>query len=316
MMSVHLPRVSIGVPVYNGEAYLTAALDSILAQTFTDYEIILSDNGSTDATAEIARAYAARDNRIHFYRVEENLGAAWNFNRVFTLARGQYFKWAAHDDLLAPTFLHSCVAVLDHNPRVVLAYPWIEIIDDQTQVIDHYRIHLHTQSARPLQRFRDLLIEWHLCYEIFGLIRADALRQTPLMGNYGHGDGILLERLALLGPFYEIPQPLFFARKHARQSMNMFGVYQKGENNYHQYTLWFDPSKSGKIIFPTWRMLQERLLTLKIAPFTGKDRWMAYAYLAKWIRRKRRPLFFDLQFAARQFWKQKFHSTQPKPLTQ
>ena len=117
------PRVTIGMPVYNGAALVGAALESILAQTLTDFELIISDNASTDATAEVCRSYAAKDRRIRYYRNEKNLGAAPNFNRVVELATNgvPYFKWAAHDDVIAPTFLEKCARVLDAAPQSVVA---------------------------------------------------------------------------------------------------------------------------------------------------------------------------------------------------
>src|SRR5579875_956335 len=113
MASDRPPHVSIGVPVYNGERYLAQALDSILAQTFSDYEIIISDNGSTDATPDICRMYAAQDPRIKFHRHDHNRGSAWNYNRVFELSSGTYFGWLSHDDVYDPRFLERCVEVLD-----------------------------------------------------------------------------------------------------------------------------------------------------------------------------------------------------------
>ena len=101
------PRVSLGFPVYNGERYLAAALDSLLGQTFRDLEVVICDNASTDRTAELCAAYAARDARVRYHRNPTNLGAAPNFNRTFELSRGEYFKWAAHDDVCAPTFSPS-----------------------------------------------------------------------------------------------------------------------------------------------------------------------------------------------------------------
>ena len=101
------PRVSIGLPVYNGELFLENALDSILSQTYSDFELIISDNASDDKTEEICRSYAARDKRVRYSRNAHNLGAAPNYNRVYHLARGRYFKWASHDDVLAPEFLIS-----------------------------------------------------------------------------------------------------------------------------------------------------------------------------------------------------------------
>ena len=93
------PRVSIGLPVYNGQEFLEETLHSILNQTFNDFELIICDNASTDRTAEICRSFAKRDRRIRYYRNEINLGAAKNFNGVFFLARGEYLKWSDNDDL-------------------------------------------------------------------------------------------------------------------------------------------------------------------------------------------------------------------------
>ncbi|MBS0016773.1 MAG: glycosyltransferase family 2 protein, partial [Arthrospira sp. SH-MAG29] len=125
------PRVSIGLPVYNGENFIQETLDCLLSQTFDDFELIICDNASTDRTEEICRDYAARDKRIRYYRHPENLGAAKNYNRTFELSTAEYFKWAAHDDLYAPEFLERCVEALDTHPSTVLCYPQEYWIDEQ-----------------------------------------------------------------------------------------------------------------------------------------------------------------------------------------
>src|ERR1051326_2036095 len=112
-MSNQKPRVSIGLPVYNGQQFLEEAINSLLAQTYSDFELIISDNASTDATEQICRAHAAADPRIRYYRNDKNRGPVWNLNRVFELARGELFKWAAHDDVCAPTLVERCVEVLE-----------------------------------------------------------------------------------------------------------------------------------------------------------------------------------------------------------
>src|SRR5688500_17690003 len=99
------PRVTVGVPVYNGEKLLAAALDSLLAQTYRNFKVIISDNASTDGTREIGESYARKDERVVYTRNEKNIGAAGNLNRLVALADTPYFKWAAYDDLIAPTFL-------------------------------------------------------------------------------------------------------------------------------------------------------------------------------------------------------------------
>src|SRR3990172_5433048 len=127
---MNIPVVSIGLPVYNGENYIEKAINSILSQTFKDFELIISDNASTDNTMDICKILSAKDRRIRYYRNEINRGAAWNFNRVFQLARGKYFQWACHDDVWIPTLLERYVEVLDQMPKVVLCYTKTTYIDE------------------------------------------------------------------------------------------------------------------------------------------------------------------------------------------
>src|SRR4051812_42293346 len=129
----HQARVCIGMPVYNGQRYVAAAIESIRAQTFADFELIISDNASTDATGEICRAFAAKDSRIIYNRLSSNVGAILNFERVYKLGGGQYYKWHAHDDLIEPAFLARCVEALDREPSAVLAYPKAKFIDSAGQ---------------------------------------------------------------------------------------------------------------------------------------------------------------------------------------
>src|SRR5262249_36899823 len=152
-MNNHKPRVSIGMPVYHGEPFLKEALDSILAQTYSDFELIISDNASTDRTQEICTAYAAKDKRIQYSRNDKNLGAAKNYNRVFELSSGEYFKWAAHDDICAPDFLVRCITVLDQDPSVVLCYPREIGIDEQGKFLGNRPYKLDTSLTKPSERF-------------------------------------------------------------------------------------------------------------------------------------------------------------------
>jgi glycosyltransferase involved in cell wall biosynthesis len=118
-----MPQVSVGLPVYNGERFVADALASILAQTWQDLEVIVCDNASTDRTREICEAFAARDPRVRYYRNERNLGASPNWNRAFELSRGELFKWAAHDDVLCPTYIERAVAALMRSPMRSCASP-------------------------------------------------------------------------------------------------------------------------------------------------------------------------------------------------
>ena len=179
-----LPRVGIGMPVFNGEEYLPQALDALLTQTFTDFELVISDNGSTDGTREICQARATRDRRVRYVRYGENRGAAWNFNNAFELARGAYFKWAAADDICLPELVERCVAVLDARPEVVCCHSRTRKIDRQGEVLDQLPdptdggADLLAGERRPdasstsvSRRFADVLLHVGWGERSFGLMR-------------------------------------------------------------------------------------------------------------------------------------------------
>ena len=148
-MTSNQPRLSIGLPVYNGEKFLKEAIDSLLAQTFEDFELIISDNASTDKTEEICRAYAEKDQRIRYYRNDKNIGCARNFDRVFKLSSGEYFKWAAYDDLHAPDFIEKCVEVLDQDPTIILCHSQTYFIDEEGSFLQNYDIKLKAYALKP-----------------------------------------------------------------------------------------------------------------------------------------------------------------------
>lgn len=213
------PRVSIVLPVFNGEHYLRRAINSILDQTFTDFELLICDNASTDATEDISRAYARDDERIHYHRHTENIGPNLNFSYGVAMASGEYFKWAAHDDEFAPNFLETCVAALDDNPHAVLCQSLVSIIDERGKELTIYDSGLtHAGAARQSARFSSLVLQPHVCTDLFGLIRLSALLKTNLLwGNYHGCDRALLAELALIGPYEKIAEPLFMNREHKQR---------------------------------------------------------------------------------------------------
>src|SRR5436190_18601788 len=123
------PLVSIGLPVYNGEALLGAAIESLLSQDYRNLELIISDNCSADCTQDICREYVRQDSRVRYVRQAANNGAAANFNCLVQMARGKYFKWASHDDVCAPRFLSACVGVLESDSSIVLSFTRVTCID-------------------------------------------------------------------------------------------------------------------------------------------------------------------------------------------
>ena len=257
------PRVSIGVPVFNGERFLEQALHSIVTQTFSNIEIIISDNASTDRTGEICRAFAARDQRIRYFINKVNRGASWNFNRVFELAWGELFKWAAADDICAPEFLTRCVAALDQFPTAVMAMTNVAEIDEFGHIFDSITVPGNTlvptiPSGAPAHvRFRQTIRPDHICINIFGLIRSDVLRRVGPMKNYEDADRLILAHLALRGPCVEIPEVLLFNRDHAGR----FCQSSKPETGWYygwiERSAWWDPANAHRHIFPTWAKMAE-----------------------------------------------------------
>jgi glycosyltransferase involved in cell wall biosynthesis len=271
-----MPRVSIGLPVFNGERFVAEALESILGQTFGDFELIVSDNGSTDRTQEICRSFAARDPRVAYHRSETNRGAAWNFNRVFELAGGEYFKWAAADDILEPDYLAHCVELLDRDPGIVLCHSHTGKIDVQGQRLGEYRFDMRLDSPRSHERFHDLIVVRHNCIDIFGLVRAQVLSRTPLIGAYVGSDRVLLAELSLHGKLHEVPEQLFWRRSHDENSVCL--------DERSDRLAWFDPRLAGRISLPHWRILREYLAALERAPLGASERWRCTRQLLSHIR--------------------------------
>jgi glycosyltransferase involved in cell wall biosynthesis len=213
--STPAPCVSIGMPVYNGERYLACAVESILGQDFTDFELIICDNASTDRTAEICRAFAERDPRVRYYRNPENLGAGPNYDRCFHLARGIYFKWAAHDDCLAPDYLFKTVVAMDASTDAVLCTVGMAEIDADDQIQRVYQNHFPgIASPDPARRLAAVIHTRHECEDFFGLFRREALLGSSLHGTYSGSDRVLLAEMALRGPWVSVPDPLFLHREH------------------------------------------------------------------------------------------------------
>jgi glycosyltransferase involved in cell wall biosynthesis len=256
------PKVSVGLPVYNGANFLRASINSILAQDFTDWELIITDNASTDDTEAICRDYAARDARVRYVRNESNIGASGNYNKCFQLSRGSYFRWQAHDDECHPAMLRRCVEYLDAAPtRVAMVYPRGELIDSTGKTITPVLDHIDSHDSRPHRRLARLLWDLNMCDPVFGLIRSDHLRRTQLIGPFFGADYILLGELAMLGEIHELPEVLFRLRAHEKRSV-------KANAKRNDLAAWYDPSLARKkLVLPNWdRMAWEMFKSAKGFP--------------------------------------------------
>ncbi len=293
------PRVSVGLAVYNGERFLSKTLDSLLAQTFTEFEIIICDNCSNDGTEQICRSYAASDSRIQYHRNSTNIGAPRNFNLVTTFARGEYFKWSGADDLCAPTMIERCMEVLDQRSDVVLCYPKTRLIDENDVPVQDYEDRLDLQLEAPNWRLACLLWNVRMCNPVFGLIRYSVLKDTHLFGTYSNSDVVFLAELALHGPFVELPEPLFFRRSFGLSAIKYRSPYER--------MVMFEPNGVGELSFPNWRLFLGFFSAIHRAPVGWIESLRCYARMHIWLRRWRAGLREDLVVALQYFMRSRFH---------
>ncbi len=276
------PPLSIGLPVYNGEAFLAEVLDSLLHQTYGDFELVISDNGSTDATEEICRSYERADARVAYHRNSENRGAAWNYNRVSALARGPCFKWAPADDTYEPEYLQRCMEVMQASaPSVVLVYPWSRVVDERGAEIcewEHYD-GLETRGLLPHERLTRLVERPPtMGTSVFGVMRTDALRRTRGHGTFLSADYIVLAELALIGEFVEICEHLFVKRFHRQMS-------REANRTDIELAEWFEPGGGNRIQAEYWTLFFQHLVSIYRAALSPAEKVRCYrAFIPAWVR--------------------------------
>ncbi|NNC38837.1 MAG: glycosyltransferase family 2 protein [Hyphomonadaceae bacterium] len=221
-MQDNQPIVTLGMPVYNGENFIREAIESILAQTFQDFELIITDNASTDATAAIVEEYVKADPRVQYVHNGKNIGAAANYNVSFNLARGKYMKWCAHDDRISPNFLEACVKHLESDPTLSLAFASTTGINTDGDLVDaegHETPSL--MDPDPSKRFMDAITLAGTCFPIFGLFRMSMLKTSTLHRPYYGSDRGLIAEMAALGKYLRVDEATFYNREHMQRSINI-----------------------------------------------------------------------------------------------
>lgn len=265
--------------MFNGAQFIDVCLQSIAAQSFRDFELVICDNASTDATSEIAQAWCSRDSRFRYHRARVNRGAARNFNWAFELARGELFKWCAVDDLLAPEFLGQCVEALDRDGDAILAYTGTLDIDEGGRVIGEIYDNdspLRFSDVDVCHRFHDLVLDDHSCIYVFGLIRRSALSCSSLIGPYPGSDRALLAELGLRGRFIRIEDNLMLHREHKGRSVNQYTRLRDRET-------WFS-GKQKRLSFPHFRLFSEYCRAVVSAPLALNTQARCIPTLVRWLR--------------------------------
>lgn len=283
-------RVGIGLPVLNGGAYLAESLESLLAQTYGDFELVVSDNGSTDDTEEICREFARRDDRVRYLRTTVNRGAAWNYEHVFRETTGPYFRWATHDDLLDPTNLARCVEVMDGAPPdVVLVYPKTRLVDGAGAPLSDYEDNLDVRQRSAAARMSHVVRHIVMSNATYGLFRRSALERTRLLGGYPSSDYVLMAEVALVGQIWEIPERLFARRVHDEMS-------RKASPTAADAAVWFSGTPSTRPPREFTRVFLEHFRAIHRAPLPVSAKALCYAsFLESGLRRYRRRMWWELR---------------------
>jgi glycosyltransferase involved in cell wall biosynthesis len=269
-------RVSIGLPVYNGENFLADAIGSVLAQSYGDLELVICDNASSDRTETIARDFAAQDTRVRYFRNELNLGAAPNYNRTWHESRGSLFKWLSHDDRLTPTYVEETVAALDAAPDAVLCNAVVDYIDEQGKVFATYDSGLAAASgADPVERFAAMVLRSHSCVDFFGMTRRSAMEGSLLHASFHGADRAYLAQMALRGRLLQVPGHLVQMREHRQR-------YTRQHGDARARQLWHDSSGVRGVAMPTLNLYREyRRLVGSEALGPGARRG-CHGVLARW----------------------------------
>lgn len=239
MGSTPIPLVSLGVPVFNGEEQLARCLDSLLKQDYPNLEIVISDNGSTDRTPQIAEQYARIDSRVRYFRAESNRGLVWNFNRVFELSSGKYFAWTSHDDEREPSFVSRCVESLERHQDAVLSPGRVAVsIEPHDDVIYVAHFESFAEQADAVTRYRDALTAVPPP-AFYGLYRSSAMRKTRLFQEVVGTDLAFLHELAIYGPFAPVPEVLM--RYRARATWNSIDQDARAFLGLDRKPWWYQP---------------------------------------------------------------------------
>jgi glycosyltransferase involved in cell wall biosynthesis len=270
------------MPVYQADDYLELAIESILLQDYSDFELVISDNGSSDKTVPIAKSYARKDERVKVFTSEVNHGAAWNFNRVLSIAEGHYFKWAGHDDILLQGFFTKCIDLLDDaGSDVQLCYPKSSIINADGEVTRDYEDRMDLRQELASDRLRHYFINCRLVNFVFGIWRTQALRTAGGLPTYAHGDRVLLAKAAMNGRFLEVDERLFQRRVHEEMSWRKTGAYEG-------FAAWFEVANVPRVVFPTWRTSWEMVRSVGRMDTSQDERFRMLGIIVKywtWARR-------------------------------
>jgi glycosyltransferase involved in cell wall biosynthesis len=267
------PSVTIGIPVYNEEKYISETIISAINQTYDNLKIIISDNCSTDNTFELINRVIANHENVTLIKQEKNIGAVENFNYLSEIANSDFFCWLGGHDILHKDFITSAVKIFIENQGLSLVYPKSEIIDENGRSMNIYSdSDIDTTSLEGIRGPLKVIYNLYYCTAVYGLFKTNIIKEykfKPIVGS----DLVLLYHASVSGKIFELPHIYYFRREVRKETVpetyqryDGFGIKYRIANPYAEmckehlrYTLF---SKKIRLI-PKIKLMFELAIVLK-----------------------------------------------------
>ena len=282
-------KVSVGIPVYNGEKWINETVGSILSQTYGDIEVIISDNATTDNTESICRDLSDKDSRVKYFRNDENIGVANNFNNVFYHSTGDYFKWSSVSDLIMPDFIEKCMDRFSCDDDIALVCPSTVLFNEEAGTEEKYVDGLDVSSDSAVERFINYLENIKLNNIMNGVIKSEALKKTGLFKNFLAADVNMIAELALYGKLVYLPEYLFYRRMEEETAT----VYKPVD----EVLAYYNPSRKNMMLFQYWMMDLYYLQIIKRSPLLATEKKILYRYIIKTMYWHKKTLWDDFMYS-------------------
>lgn len=276
-----VPLVSIGLFLYNESRFVRDSLAALLQQDYPNLEIIISDNCSTDDTADICRELTAGDERVRFIRQESNIGAAANSIEVLEQANGQYFMWASGHDLWSADMVSACVKMLEEHPGSAIAYAQSDWIGVRGERLEKYSGGYDTRGMDTITRF--FTVFWGNLHPVLGLIRLQYLREIPKIHTCVGADQILLAELAFKGDFLHVTSTGWSRRQFRTEESHTEKLQRYTSKEFKLAESWLDrtfpllrlPLELTRVVLRSPLSLLERFILMITLPTTFMARYLA-----------------------------------------
>lgn len=282
-------KISVAVPTRNEQDNIAKTIESVLDQTFTNFELLVSDNHSSDSTVKTINSYVAKDKRVRLFEQPLNIGAISNMNFLFRQSRGDYFIILGAHDLWSTNYLESLHRVLEKNQKAVCAFGQTLFIDAQENNLHIPSRTIDTAGMTQSEKFISIVISGQNL--LFGLFRKNALEQVPEQRHIVGSGEMLLQSIAIFGDFVQVPEARFF-RRVVRNQEN----YLEKRERYSEQLFETRLQKFAFLFFPHARLLWHYMKHILLAKFQARQRLLSLGFFPYIAAKYSSHLFQDVKW--------------------